>query len=158
MQRILALDPGGTTGWAMWQEGGWDEQREEVVPELYTEGQIGPSQHHYLLWQYLKSVRAGFNLTVVCESFEFRQQAQRNNLNLMSKEYIGIVKLFGEIERINVVFQTAAMAKPFITDAKLKVMGRWVPGKKHSNDAYRHLLYYMITHGHQDLVESWKNL
>lgn len=57
------------------------------------------------------------------------------------------------------VFQTAGIAKPFITDEKLKIMGLWVPSKKHARDALRHLLTYMIQKERRvDLIESWKNL
>lgn len=149
--RIIALDPGGTTGWALYDV-------DSDNNEKWTCGQIGPHEHHDELFSHLERLHVQ-SFTVVCESFEFRQNAQRNNLNLMSKEYIGIVKLFGQQRNVPVVFQTAGQAKPFVTDEKLKIMGHYTPGMKHARDAYRHLILYMVSRLKRvDLIESWRNL
>lgn len=149
--RVIALDPGGTTGWATYTE------YTDREPE-WACAHIGPEEHHVDLYEFLE-IQHCRNTTVVCESFEFRQNRQRDNINLMSREYIGIVKLFGKQRNVPVVFQTAGLAKGFVTDEKLKKMGLWAPGHKHAMDARRHLVYYMVNKlRRHDLVESWKDL
>lgn len=156
MKRIVALDPGGTTGWAMWQDRPLME--DAGLWNYFTIGQMGPEPHHEDLYASLELWHVS-DYTIVCESFEFRQGKQRHNIVLDSKEYIGVVKLLQQQRNIPVVFQTAALGKGFVTDDKLKVMGLWYPGKKHAMDAMRHLIYYMVTkRGHKDLIASWKDL
>jgi hypothetical protein len=167
IRRILALDPGGTTGWAQLTyvdtkpiECDWTTWVGSIgVREpMWTCGQIGPDDHHKELFALLERADA-FDFTVVCESFEFRQYRQRDNINLMSREYIGVTKLFGQERNRPVVFQTAGAAKPFVTDEKLKAMGLWVPGQKHARDALRHLVTFLVRKEHRtELVKSWKDL
>jgi len=153
MQRIVALDPGGTTGIATvrFDDGGYE----------WSFSELGPYEHHDELWEFLYNTCKPWTTgsTIVCESFEFRQNRQRDNINLMSREYIGVVKLFRAILNVPVVFQTAGMAKPFVTDEKLKAMDLYYTRSKHARDATRHALYYMITKlKRHDLIESWKDL
>lgn len=173
MKRIVALDPGGTTGIRTWS----NYTKEGVVDndDHWGFDQIGPEEHHDRLWDYLKDTMHfvwgihGGEMTIVCESFEFRQwDGNRAGINLISREYIGVAKLFGQRYGVPVVLQSAGNAKGFIPDkpvngmeanAKLKVMGLYLPGKKHANDAARHLIYYMVnTLKRHDLIESWRTL
>jgi hypothetical protein len=160
MTTIVALDPGGTTGFAVYREERDNDAANLRYGGSWRAGHIGPEEHHVELWNFLAKLQQhDENLTVVCESFEFRQGKQRANINLMSKEYIGVAKLFGTVWGIPVVFQTAAQGKGFASDEKLKVMGLYTPGKKHAMDAMRHLVTYMITKRRRhDLMESWKSL
>lgn len=167
MKRIVALDPGGSTGWAMWQD--------KTMPlgfgpdNKFICGQFGPDDHHEELYAFLESMQTQ-DFKIVCESFEFRQHDNfRDNVNLMSREYIGVAKLFAK-QRMSfpVVFQTAGAAKGFIPDkakhgleanAKLKVMELYVPGKKHAMDAMRHLVTYMVQkQTRHDLIQCWQKL
>lgn len=151
-KRVIALDPGGTTGVAaVVYDVPIDVQEQE-----FTTLHIGPHEHHADLWNKLYLFRP---TKIVCESFEFRQNKQRDNINLMSKEYIGLVKTFSAITNTPVVFQTAAIGKGFVSDEKLKAMGLWVPGKKHAMDAMRHLITYLVQKERRiELIESWRNL
>jgi hypothetical protein len=112
------------------------------------------------------------HFTLIAERFDFRQSeegGQRHGTNLMSREYIGVAKLFAA-ERMNtpVVLQSAAQAKGFIPDkakngleanAKLKALGLYVPGRPHANDAMRHLIYYLVNRqGMKQLIFPWRNL
>lgn len=158
IKRVLSLDPGGTTGYAVMS---YDPSEPiDLLPpnDGWYVGQLGPHEHHLELEQLLYRHP---NATIVCESFEFRQYRQRDNINLMSREYIGVVKLFGQRrgDLYPVVFQTAGAAKPFVTDEKLKVMGLWVPGQKHARDALRHLVTYLVRQEKRiELIKSWKDL
>lgn len=168
--RVLALDPGGTTGWACYTAlRVVDGSIFRYHDALWTCGEVGPDDHHKTLFDLLDEARYNryghrVNLSVVYESFEFRQGQQRQNLNLMSKEYIGVIRLFGELysgerTRVHMAAQTASQGKGFVDDKKLKVMDLYIPGKKHARDATRHLVSYLVNKERRhDLIESWRNL
>jgi hypothetical protein len=153
MKAILALDPGGTTGWALVQQ--------DEFAELYNVGQIGPGDHHKVLWNMISKLNAQHvDFRLVCESFEFRQGKQRAGIVLVSKEYIGICKLFGQcFPETPVVFQTASQAKAFVTDEKIKALDLWSPGNKHAMDAMRHLITYQVQRMRRhDIIQKWRHL
>lgn len=167
--RVIALDPGGSTGWGTYtatrMEAG--KGKYEYYDEKWACGTLGPDEHHKDLYELLEMQRVQ-NYTVVSESFEFRQNdGDRTGIELISREYIGVAKVYCAIEDIRFVKQTAAMAKKFIPDKgpmankHLRVMGLWVPGRenRHAMDAYRHLVYYLVNKERRyDLIECWKEL
>lgn len=157
--RILAIDPGGTTGYRYVAH----SPNEPTVPTdihefMWEGGQIGPDEHHLelqnLLIQYRQKADAS-PLTIVCESFEFRQhinkESAKTGVNLISKEYIGIIKLFVETStNVIVRFQTASAAKQLVPDKgplaneKLRQLGLYTTANPHQNDATRHALRHMV--------------
>ena len=162
---IIALYPGGTTGWALYTADVIHNLADERPrPEFYNgkfdAGQIGPGPHHRRLWGFLEQWTV-INTIIVCESFEFRRNERdrnRTNIVLDSKEYIGVVNLYqqlydhranlnrGNHSRMKTVYQTAATGKGFWTDEKLKAVNKFSTPKTrwpHANDAMRHLLHYM---------------
>lgn len=164
--RVVSLDPGGTTGYAI-----YDAEfpvasltKREPIEDRLTVGHLGPEDHHEELYDLLELQHIR-DFYLVTESFEFRQGNQRNNINLMSKEYIGVAKLFAQqrgligSKRVRYYEQTAGLAKPFVTDEKLRIMNWWTPGMKHANDAARHLVFFLVNkQGRTDLIQSWRNL
>lgn len=144
MYRILALDPGGTTGWASLtaenvpHPDGYDE----LLNITWSCGQIGPENHYLKLFNFL-GIQQVSDFTVISESFEYRNRA-RPGLDLSSKEYIGVTQLFCEERNVPLVMQTAGAAKGFVSDGKIKTAHLWFPGQKHAMDATRHLLYYIV--------------
>jgi hypothetical protein len=123
-------------------------------------GQIGPREHHAELYQFLELWHTP-DYHLVTESFEYRphEKSDRWKISLMSREYIGVMKLFAQERKVTLHQQTAAVGKGFVSDDKLRIMGLWVPGKQHARDAYRHLITYMVKNlGRKDLIASWKNL
>lgn len=132
---ILALDPGGTTGWALARWGDEGDLKWHC-------GHIGPEEHHKELYDFL-GMQQTDNYTIVTERFEYRNTS-RPGLVLMSREYIGIVKLFHKERGGSLRFQNASQAKGFVKDRHIKELGLWSPGFQHAMDAYRHLLYYII--------------
>lgn len=146
---LVALDPGGTTGIATWDK-----------TNGYRFVQLGPEDHHMDLWNLLCECREGEGagyLKIICESFEYRQNA-RSNLVLKSVEYIGVVNLFCMMFKgVEAEMQTASMAKTFVQDYKLKRSKLYIPGKKHAMDALRHLVRYQIVkEGKYELTNDWK--
>jgi len=134
--RIVALDPGGTTGWATWTDYPLEKDRWKC-------GHIGPEPHHNALDQFLGMQQTN-KFVIVCESFEYRNQS-RAGLVLDSCEYIGVVKRFCQERGVLLHMQTAAMGKGFVKDNNLRALGLWSGARwKHAMDARRHLLYYMV--------------
>src|SRR3954454_8885906 len=163
--RIIALDPGGTTGWATYTAGRmvWDSSGTEYYDEKWACGQLGPHEHHNELDIWL-GIQQTEEYVIVCESFEFRNmdRRHRDNINLMSREYIGVAKLYHQTENVSLFMQGAGLAKGFIPDTgsqankKLRDAGLWKSGWPHAMDATRHLLYYLVhREGRMDLVERW---
>jgi hypothetical protein len=153
----LGLDPGGTTGWGMYNPNG------EKDIEKFSCGQLGPGSHHEDLWCFLEESRPQWKapdsrskLWIICESFQYRNGLTKAELD--SCEYIGIVKLFRVMFwNVEVVFQTAAQGKitegSFVKKRHLQKLDLWIPGNKHAMDGYGHLLYYAINGGNPDLAE-----
>lgn len=157
--RIIAIDPGGTTGWASYSARTLevpdnDQADSEWHLEYYDEswicGQMGPGDHHQQLYQFLELQQVQ-NFTVIGERFDFRGN-DRPDIDLMAREYMGVVKLFSQDRSVDVVWQwpfEAVGRKSFVQERHLKNIGVWVKGGAsqwvHAMDAYRHLLHYMTT-------------
>lgn len=152
---ILALDPGGTTGYCY------------ADPSLCTTsasvvGHIGPHEHHADLYDGLhnahKFAKQGeAELHIVCEQFEFRQtERHRDFINYIPREYIGVVKLYVQWHpEVHLFMQSAAQAKGFFDDDKVKKLGLWIPRRKHGMDAVRHYLYHRVfTLGDKSLLQQ----
>jgi hypothetical protein len=144
---VAAFDPGGTTGVAIarWQPDDPDEQLTSLKQIGFFRYHLGPALHHLDLWLLLCS--SDFT-DVVWESFEFRQHITKDyaktGVELISREYIGVLKLFCELHQVRSHSRNVSSAKRFIDDAKIKQLGLWLPGMPHAMDATRHLLRYLV--------------
>lgn len=125
--RIIALDPGGTTGWCLVNAKGLIIDYGQLVDE-----------HHAKLYDLLTNEHPD---TVICERFMHRQTL---GVDQTALEYIGVAKLWCEIEQVPLVMQTAAQAKGFWTDTKLKDINLYKANKRHAMDAIRHALVYLM--------------
>ena len=147
--RIVALDPGGTTGWA------YVDIRDDGTLEFHH-GMLESQNHHnelrdllYGLLYNLEGHRVVEYYNIVCESFEYRN-ASRPGLELVSVEYIGVMKLFCQEFNIPYHMQSASQGKirdkptAFVKPDNLKKLGLWSPNMIHAMDAYGHLLYFLI--------------
>lgn len=146
--RIMAIDPGGTTGWVCHEI---EEGRPEIPLDVYG-GQLGPYEHHYELDELLSKISPDI---VVCEQFTYRIKKTKAGvavpgINLTSKEYIGVVKLWvkKEIQPHPSLFlpmpAAAVGPKAWWSNDRLKVMGAYTVNEPHRNDATRHLLTHII--------------
>ena len=132
---VIAIDPGETTGYA----------HGKIIngQMLIATGQA--KWTHGELWQHLNWYQPHI---IVYEKFDFRRspRAQRDKVNLYAKELIGAIKLYQQTNSgppILLHEQTAASAmgeKVYFNTKRLKEVGVYKPGKKHSNEAVRHLL------------------
>lgn len=134
-QSILALDPGGTTGWATYQR----KDAQIVVGQQLTED-IGQSYDwlHSLLGSGFDHVRAE----------DYRVYSWKANAhswaNLHTAQWIGAIKVAAHITNTPASFLMAQQAKQFWSDEKLDHFGLYPKGLRHGRDALRHLLYYIL--------------
>jgi hypothetical protein len=164
-ERLLCLDPGETTGWALFEKGkltkwgqsptfnkelqkpNWNE-----IVQLFVETQ--PTQ-------------------IVCENYRVYEHklAQHAGAEIFTVRLIGVIDFFScmgyysEGEEVYsemdhdyiqpyirhdacpIHYQMASTAKGFCTDEKLKGWGFWQEGMRHSRDAIRHGAYYLLFYG-----------
>lgn len=173
--KIIALDPGGTTGWASYEneyvlKNAVNNKLELVLePETghFFCQQITGDNHHHVLYNILKTMFDSDINYLVSESFEYRNNS-RSGLNLISCEYIGIARLISFQNYVPLIMQTASQGK--VVDRKspglvkkenLEKLGLWDSKYKHSMDAYGHLLYFMLRNelfskqvGHEKVVQD----
>lgn len=155
----IGLDPGGSTGWASYQAEVDIQDPNSIHHNWYTEkwncGTFGPDAHHDALYTLLELSHTS-EYHIICESFEYRNKS-RPGLELISKEYIGVVNLFAQQRGLRlpgnypqVHYQTAAQGKitphSFIQKRHLENIGLWSSGRenRHAMDAYGHLLFWLI--------------
>ena len=158
---LMAFDPGGTTGVAILNATGL----ESGIPTPIL-AQLGPHTHRLELWDMMNEYKPTH---VIYESFEFRNRT-RDNLELISRDYIGVIGLWSDLNPTRLYKQSAAQAKGFIKDSgpnanlPIKRLGWYMGGKKHAMDAVRHLTYFLVNGPHKDdrlrsemLQTGWKS-
>lgn len=150
--QVLAFDPGGSTGWASFNYNKPGQYR-------FESGTLSTPEHHTSIrWLIQDHCMGGLDnnhqvqpLTVISESFEFRQSPDsaknaRRGLELVSREYIGVMKLI--TSDLCVPFkQQQPSHRNFITHEKLERLGQLhkpLHENRHRIDALQHLCYYLI--------------
>lgn len=142
LQRIVVLDPGRTTG---------------VIDCRLDQGDrpiiMAMEMQFKDLAVWLMSVadyahRLAVDTVIIAESFIIGPQTAKNTQAPWSLEVIGVARMVSEVYCGKPLrLQQPSAAKRFSSDARLHRMGWHTPGKGHANDAARHLLLYMATHG-----------
>lgn len=162
--RILALDPGGTTGIAT-ANYNYDPPIENpnIADFNYMTHEMGPAKHHLALWDFISHFNPD---TIVCEAFEFRQnygrEGNRNKVELISREYIGVAELYCQMTKTRLLMQSASQGKHFVPDAKLEMTGILVTPphpNRHKNDALRHLVRHQVVDLgiRAPITDHWRN-
>jgi hypothetical protein len=127
--RLLALDPGRTTGYAA---GLLDSPVTRIV---YDQTKLTENQ----LFAMLEEIKPDH---IVCEEFEYRNRA-RSGLDLTPVKLIGVVSMYARSNSARLHMQSAARGKGHYSDSKLKKLGLYQAGKPHGRDALRHLLHWL---------------
>src|SRR4029078_2502464 len=160
--KVIALDPGGTTGWAkgLIRDG-----------KMYAiSGQ--EKWNHIQLYNSLKLSKPDI---IVCERFDYRKGGyKQEGVELISREYIGVVQLYVQKEnvklspeplkdytRVKLYMQmpSEGVGGYWKEDSKLKEDGMFMVGKTHANDAMRHLLqWFVFKEGYQFNKEGFARL
>ncbi len=140
--RIACVDPGGRTGWALFEY--IDTLR------LLEAGQVGPGDHHLLLEETLYGL--GELDLLIYERFEHRND---EFARLVSLEYIGVCKYFCQKYSVRSVEQGASQATKWATNDKMRALGFLKSPlfeNKDENDAKRHGVFFMCNSDSVDIV------
>lgn len=135
MGSLLALDPGETTGVAIFQQGKLIETSQESTKEIKSALiTIAPILN-----------RDGFDAIVIEEYRIYSWKAKDHAWSdLHTSRLIGAVELMCAMHNLPLFKQSAQIAKQFCTDKKLKEWGYWQRGQVHARDAIRHGCYYIL--------------
>lgn len=138
---LLSLDPGETTGWAVWRS----YTGEEIT--LLGQGQI-PT------WPIERCVE---EMTRLFESYPHIKHVVHETYAIYewkssdhSWSQVPTVQVIGSIltlcvqRQLTYSSQTAQIAKNFCTDDKLKYWDVYEKGLRHSRDAVRHGIYFLL--------------
>lgn len=144
-QYVLAIDPGKTTGMALFSRESGSEPVLEWSKEL-EQHQVAEAIRSTI---WLPTIR--HNVDVVCERFVINAQTVRNSQAPYSLEVIGIVKqcLHDNGKAMDdIYFQAPADAMTMFDNKKLKKLEYWhVGGAGHALDAIRHALLRLVKMG-----------
>lgn len=157
MLRAIAIDPGVTTGICI----------AEIHPEKWNNQVLGKPTAKLRLEQHTLSPYQLYQLLyelaphhIITETFEFRRKT-RDNLELESRDLIGVVRLYCEMSRADedcgvwlgypeggmvgctLHMQSAATGKGYFNDDTLKARNLYVAGKEHARDAERHMCHWL---------------
>lgn len=134
---VIGVDPGGTTGLAVWSPG-LKLHLVELTPDdavdWMSEVAQGATKKHFVVERY----------TITPATAKMSQQHD-------ALEIIGALKFLVRKYGHTLSMQTPAEAKGYSTDQKLKNIGWYQAGKPHARDASRHVLLYLSKAGIIDL-------
>jgi len=130
--RLLAIDPGETAGWAVFDNGTFGKS-----------GEAGPE--HTMVEMY--EVIMDFDPDVlVVEAYRIYGWKAKQHAwsELFTPRLIGSIELTAELNDIPMHMQMAQSAKGFCSDQKLRDWGFYTTGKPHIRDAVRHGCYWLL--------------
>ena len=135
MMKIVALDPGKTTGYSV----GYLKDDDPIFKFESMQGRYD----HGGLYHLLEGILPDW---IVCESFEFRNKV-RAGTELISAELIGVVHLYTHFFKNGLTFQNASTHgaggnNGAFQNSILKQKGIYKSGKPHAMDSLRILLYW----------------
>lgn len=145
--RLLALDPGETTGWSV-----WDSHDNAIRYELSASGQLETwDKSNNSIHPCVANFDAGLlNVyepnVIVMESYHIYSWHSEDH----KWSEVPTLRIIGSMEtriidrHIPYYFQTAQVAKQFVTDDLLKSWGFYKRGERHARDSMRHGLYFIL--------------
>jgi hypothetical protein len=139
--RVLAVDPGKTTGLALYR----DVFRKSEDMHEWTAWMLPWQQSMDAIVDWIQNGELDH---VVCENFVI----SRNTLTKGADAHwpmggIGITRWMCERTHVPFDLQMPSDAKGFATNDKLKKLGWKTPGKDHPDDATRHLVLFLARTG-----------
>lgn len=149
--RLLALDPGETTGWSV-----WDSHDNATRYEMFSCGQLETWNKEAQPGSMYPIIPAVNNFRKLLDGLDVDQVAMEVyrvyewKADTHSWSDVPTLRIIGVIEaelhdnHIPYWFQTAQVAKNFVTDERLKEWGFYQRGQRHSRDSMRHALYFLL--------------
>ncbi len=134
-KRLLAIDPGETTGIA-----------EFIGTDLLKTGQVKTKSVEEFVTDISILIHVFKPEIVVIEDYRIYswKADQHKWASLHTPQTIGATKTLCHINHIPLFKQMAQQAKQFCTDKKLKDWKFYQKGKPHSRDAIRHGCYFIL--------------
>jgi hypothetical protein len=137
-RHIWWLDPGKTTGFSTYDR--WTKE--------FTGQEL---DFNATCMKLLEAPSMMDGLVLGAESFIITVNTAKNSQAPWSLELIGCARMISNLYlQRKLEIQSPAVAKRFSSDTRLRHMGFFLKGKGHANDASRHLLVYLATHGFLD--------
>lgn len=140
MGTLLSLDPGHTTGYAVWLC-----EQEDV--KLLESGQLCTWDKADLkMEEFVKLIQTVNIRHAVFETYQIYEwkNADHSWSQVPTIQIIGATKILCQQNNISYSSQTAQVAKQFCTDQKLESWGFYQRGLRHARDAIRHGAYYIL--------------
>lgn len=132
-ERLLCLDPGETTGYALFENG-----KPTVVEQARTVDN----------WLVIGRLFANIGPTmVIYENYRvYEHKLQRHaNSEVFTLRLVGVIEYLCDVIHVIPRYnQMAHQAKGFVTDDKLKAWNFYQPAKRHGRDAIRHGCYFLL--------------
>lgn len=126
---LLALDPGGTTGWAIFREGDYFISGQFKTTFIDLENVIVQAKPNVVLF----------------EEYILYEHVRQAGSSLYTPRVIGAIEHICYQQRIPIAYQTASNIKQVqYNDDKLREWGFHQSGKPHANDATRHACRYLL--------------
>lgn len=149
--RLLALDPGETTGWSIWDSHD-NASRYEMhscgqLPTWDKEAQAGtmfpiiPAVQGFA--KFIEGLDIDQVIMEVYRVYEWKADSHSWS-DVPTLRIIGVIETILHQHNIPYWFQTAQVAKNFATDDRLKEWGFYQRGQRHSRDSMRHALYFLL--------------
>ena len=139
MNLLLAVDPGGTTGFS------WGSLDTGTFIEA---GQLPPYEFCQMAHKKADSLRG--NLSIVCERFTITARTLKVSRggSYDALEVIGVLRYMslGYCGR-DLTFQQPADVMKLFDDERLRRLGWYQKGQGHANDSIRHLAYFLARAG-----------
>jgi len=157
--RVLAVDPGGTTGLALYDERpSYHPTDPGLLPAEFYSWQ--EDDYEGVARRILSNAKPGRLDALVCEGFHIRGNTHKLDAGAFNQttDLIGACRYAAFLADIPFIRQTPAQAKGFATDDKLRKLGWWSTGSAgHDNDAARHLLTHLAGIRYAPVLEALTN-
>lgn len=171
--RVVAFDPGGTTGWSImrldiekmfdktarahecvtdWYHGEIDcgamsgNVMNSAIAQGYDLGQPESGEHAgvWLMDRLIRSGRGVPGSAVVLEDFILRTATKGRDALSPVRINAALSQIIWEAKQVPMpTLQQPSEAKTTVTDERLKLWGFWAPGSRHARDADRHALTFI---------------
>jgi hypothetical protein len=141
---VLALDPGGTSGWCVLgihpdAMSGDPGIRILDNVEFWTAGEFAGNEDDQCD-EIVELIEAWPGARLVTELFTLRSRVTSSEV--FSLERMNAI-LRWAIRPRYFVYQQPSLAMTTITDDRQKAMGFWIPGREHARDATKHALTFL---------------
>ena len=132
---LLSVDPGETTGYAIFKNG-----------QLFKTGQIAVKEQG--LVSIYKEFQTMYFDHIVIEDYRiYPSKLKDHSLNeVFTVKVIGAIELMFQIRQDppKFIFQMATVPKSFVTNEKMAAWDMWAKSKPHAREAVRHGIYYLL--------------